>query len=89
MKYKPCCNARCLVGGCKTQESGGCYCLCRLKDAEQTCLRLLSGECYRFGPGIIYKPGRIATPLEGDEKEKTECELYEIRERIKTYEIGK
>lgn len=85
-KYKPCCSKTCLVSGCETNELGGCYCVCRLVDAENTCLGLLEGKFFRQGGGIIYIPGRLV-PLVGPEKEETEKELIIIRERLKSYEI--
>ena len=33
MKYKPCCDRRCLKGNCQTRDHGGCYCVCRIIDA--------------------------------------------------------
>lgn len=87
MKYKPCCDTRCLVGGCKTREDGGCYCVCRLKDAESSRLSLLEGRSYRFGGGIIYEPGRTPVPLEGKEEQETLNELMNIRKKLKEYEV--
>ncbi len=84
-KYKPCCENRCLVHGCETKEYGGCYCLCRLKDAENHCIGLLEGTHFRQGGGIIYVPGRMI-PLEGPEKISVENELIMIRSKIKAFE---
>jgi hypothetical protein len=85
-KYKGCCGKRCMVHGCKIKDSGGCYCVCRLKDAENQCLNLLDGQSYRQNGGIIYVPGRYQ-PLEGDERKETETQLENIRSRLKEYEI--
>lgn len=87
IKYKPCCDKRCGVSGCKTKEDGGCYCLCRLKDAKSTMLSLLDGTSYRWNGGIIYEPGRIKIPLDGLEKQNARKELEKIIEKIKTYEV--
>ncbi len=86
-KYKPCCSTVCLVLGCETRSAGGCYCVCRLKDHESTCLRLLDGTEFRKNGARIYDPGRTPIPLEGDEKEDLEKELAEVRRRLKEYEL--
>lgn len=79
---------RCCVGGCSTQEAGGCYCVCRLKGSESTLVSLLEGKAYLgVGGGIIFETNRAPTPLVGHEKEKTLQELKEVREKIKSYEI--
>ncbi len=86
MKYKPCCSSRCLLGTCETRDNGGCYCVCRWKDAESTCISLLEGRSFRHGGGIIYEPNRIPVPLKGDEKDQISQQLEAIRERLKKYE---
>lgn len=86
-KYKPCCGRICGLGGCQTQEDGGCYCLCRLKDKEQMLLSLLDGTSYQVNGAVIYEPGRVKTPAGGFFKENYLRELEKVRERIKTYEI--
>lgn len=83
--YTPCCNTVCLLGNCETRENGGCYCVCRLKDAESSCISLLEGKSYRKNGGIIYEPRRIPIPLVGEEKNQVEDNLKTIRERIKSY----
>ncbi len=87
MKYTPCCSSRCLLGTCKTRNLGGCYCVCRLKDWEDTLMGIIEGRIERFGPGIVYNPNRIPVPLEAEELEKTTKELEEVRRRLKEYEI--
>ncbi len=87
MKYKNCCDRSCLLSHCETRNNGGCYCVCRLKDAENTCISLLEGKSYRSGVGIIYEPGRHKPLTEGEEKEKTLQQLANIRMRLKEYEI--
>jgi len=79
---------RCGVGGCKTRESGGCYCLCRLKDRESMLLSLLDGTSYRINDGVVYEPGRIPTPVRGFEKDNTLKELEQVREKIKSYKLA-
>ena len=86
-KYKPCCGRRCLVLGCKSQEAGACYCLCRLIDQEFTIKALLNGTSYAHKGGIIYEPSRTPSPLTGDEKQEREKQLESVREKIKTYEL--
>lgn len=85
-QYTLCCNSVCLLGNCKTREAGGCYCVCRLKDAESSCISLIEGKSYRKNGCIIYENGRIAIPLEGKEKEEVEEQLKNIREILKRYE---
>jgi hypothetical protein len=87
MKYKPCCSKRCLLGRCEIRENGGCYCLCSLKDHENTLLSLLDGTSYRFENGIIYDPNRIPSPLGGFERKNAEELLERVRAKIKTYEV--
>ena len=86
MKYKPCCGRRCVLGNCPTQASGGCYCLCSLKDHESQLEDLISGRCHRQGNCIIYKPGFIATPNDFEVQNDTK-ELEKVRAKIKEYEI--
>lgn len=88
MKYKPCCDLRCLLSKCETRDCGGCYCVCRLKDFEKSCLSLLEGRSYRSSGCIIYEPGRTPIPLEGEEKEKVLADLEHIRNKLKTYETN-
>jgi hypothetical protein len=76
-----------MLGGCKTRDSGGCYCICKLKDFESSLLSQLKGNTVRFGAGTIYRPGDFP-PLEGEEKEKVEKQLAEIRARLKKYEVN-
>ncbi len=85
MKYKPCCDNRCMVAGCTTRENGGCYCVCRLKDFERSLLSELSGNTIRFGAGMISRPGKFE-PLKGEEKENIDKQLEVIRQRLKKYE---
>lgn len=75
-----------MLGSCKTREAGGCYCVCSLKDYENTLVNLLEGKACRYGIGIIYNPNREPTPLTGEEKEKTLKELDEVRSKLKDYE---
>jgi hypothetical protein len=86
-KYKPCCGRRCPLGNCETREEGGCYCLCRLKDAESSYLSLLAGSSYRYSGAQIYVSGKTF-PLSDDEKKEYHSGLEQIREKIKDYEIG-
>lgn len=87
MRYKACCNSVCLIGNCKTRDAGGCYCVCRLKDYEDTLLSVLEGSSFWEGGGFIYEPARCRPP-EGEEKEKTLAELQKVREKLKDYEIN-
>lgn len=87
MKYKPCCNRRCLLGHCETREAGGCHCVCYLKDAEHTIESLIDGRTYKVGDGIIFDPRRPRKPLEGERKDEALKQLEEIKSRLKEYEI--
>ncbi len=84
-KYKPCCSNRCLLGNCETRDDGGCYCLCRLKDSEHNLMNVLEGRtCLKNGL-FIYSPNIIPKPIEGEEKEKIEKRLQDVRDKIKEY----
>jgi hypothetical protein len=93
MKYKPCCVRRCGVGGCKTREQGGCYCICRLIDAIHMTKNIIEGKSFR-------KNGMIVTPaadlrkeyLPGLTKEAKKVEeelLEEFEAKLKEYELPK
>ncbi len=86
-KYKPCCGRRCLLGSCETRESGGCYCLCRLKDHENTLNDLLSGKVFQKDVGIIYIPNKTQIPLTGEEREEIIKKLEKLKIKLKEYEI--
>ena len=87
MKYKPCCGTGCLVGGCRTREAGGCYCVCRLKDREQTLQDLIYGKCYRRNGVIVYEAGIEKVPVHANDRRLALAELEKVRERLKKYEI--
>lgn len=86
MKYKPCCDIRCLVGNCQIREAGGCVCVCRLKGVERYCLSILDGTLPRFGEAFL-RPNETFTPSL-EEVEKTNEELRQIREKLKEYEVA-
>ena len=86
-KYKPCCDLKCLNGRCETRENGGCYCLCRMIDRESSLLLALEGALSRKEGYSIYVPGRYIE-VSQDEKNKLTKELYQLREKIKKYEIA-
>lgn len=88
IKYKPCCDKICALFGCETQKSGGCYCLCRLKDHESDLIHILEGKSYLQGDYIVYVPTRKPSPLKGQEKEDILIKLEKVRKKIKEYEIN-
>lgn len=56
MKYKPCCNKRCMVHGCKTKEQGACYCICRIHDHISSLQSIIEGRTLYDGIGFLYIP---------------------------------
>lgn len=54
VKYKPCCDKRCMLFDCETREDGGCYCLCRLKDFEETLASLIEEGRIEGKDGIAH-----------------------------------
>jgi hypothetical protein len=98
MKYKPCCDRRCLKHGCTTREQGGCSCLCGLFDHLHSLKRVQEGYIIKVGVGEIYYPNLDMAREMADrlpEKDKSENQKYlesiptrmkEIEDRIKEYE---
>jgi hypothetical protein len=85
-KYNPCCDRRCLVYGCKTKETGGCYCVCRLIDAKNDYERILEDNEFTVQEvGIIHFPREIY-PICEETKQKNLKNLEDINRRIKEYE---
>lgn len=84
IKYKPCCAKRCLLGNCETRDSGGCYCVCSLKDLESSLISQLSGNSFRKGDAIIYIPGHL-TEVSEEEKNKIQQELQLVRDKLRKY----
>jgi hypothetical protein len=64
IKYKSCCDQKCLLGRCNIRDNGGCYCACRLKDLIEHLKSVIDGFTIIHGIGSIYIP---------DEKRREEC----------------
>ena len=58
LKYKPCCDMRCCVAGCKTRSVGGCYHICRLVDAINSMKSVIDGSVICGGCAYIPDPKR-------------------------------
>jgi hypothetical protein len=86
MKYKPCCDRRCLVHDCEEKESGGCYCVCRLMIAKNQCEMFLEGTVFKQNGACIFRPGNKTTVSEEKKAEYSKI-LNEIQAKLKTYEI--
>jgi hypothetical protein len=56
MKFKPCCENRCLVSGCIHRESGACYCICRMHDKINALKSIQEGMTLFDGMGMQYIP---------------------------------
>jgi len=54
MRYKACCDKRCLNSHCEVREAGGCYCICRLVDCIRDLERAVDGELVCCG--TVYCP---------------------------------
>lgn len=85
MKYKACCKARCLSLWCDIRDEGGCDCICKLVDQENSVLAQLDGSRIKEGNSIIYVAGRKAAPGQ-IEKANLLRELEEVRANLKKYE---
>ncbi len=57
MKYKPCCDIRCLLNDCKTKQQGACYCLCELFDHISTVQDAINGDAIYYKSGIVRRGG--------------------------------
>ncbi len=55
-QYKPCCERRCLVHGCKTREQGACYCICKMWDSVHHLESIIEGKTLYDGIGMQYIP---------------------------------
>ncbi len=99
-KYKPCYERRCLVYGCKSQEQGACYCICRLIDRIGTLQDIIDGSMIKDGAACIYIPDEqrrrvhIEKMTNERRKEYEDFRLNEApellkkhQEKLKTYEI--
>ncbi len=91
MKYKPCCQKRCLVHACEIRASGGCYCVCRLMDHIRMLERTISGDvisqCIIFGDKKSQQDYYERNKEECDKwKEEARERLKEAREELKNYE---
>lgn len=98
MKYKPCCNRKCLLARCEIRDNGGCYCVCSQHDYICTLEGVIKGT--HLMSGCIYIPDALARekylqnlPLKKQSEEKRFREvdapiLLDIaKNRIKEYEI--
>lgn len=56
MKYKPCCEKRCMVAGCEAKEQGACYCICRFIDSMKNLESVIEGKTLYDGIGMQYIP---------------------------------
>ena len=92
MKYKPCCNRRCLLAHCVTREQGGCSCVCHLMDNIHTFEDLINGS--RVNPNIFFGDKDLQDSFY--EKNKESCNIYineapklleEAKEKLKKYEL--
>lgn len=98
MKYKPCCDRRCLLGTCKIRDNGGCYCLCRYFDHLNTLESGLNGNIIFYGEGNVYYPdvettSKILNKMDNKSKEKhlkkmknIYLEIENTKNLIKKYE---
>ena len=99
MKYKPCCDRRCLVHGCEIREKGGCYCLCRMFDSISSLESVLQGNTILSEGGQIYYPDiekakehfyRLSPEQQEYNKEYRENAqdiIQQIKDKIKEYEV--
>ncbi len=99
--YKPCCELACLVAGCKTRESGGCYCLCKLIDKKNdlTSNSIIAKTVFNNRGGEIYfsdqeKAEKYRDSLDEESKRidrefriKIPDLLVELEDLIKSYLI--
>lgn len=100
MKYKPCCEIRCLVHGCKTREQGACYCICKLHDSISHLESIIEGRTLYDGIGFQYIPDdeyrkKIYNSW-SEEKKQTFTEfrdveasklIQKLKDKLKEYEI--
>lgn len=77
MKYKACCEWRCLLGNCDIRDNGGCKCVCNLKDAISGLESVIEGIELPWGGGYIYYPNpddrkKFIDNMSDDEKKEWE-----------------
>jgi len=99
MKYKACCERRCLIHKCKIRDQGGCYCVCRLSDAISQIQSVIDGKTIRYEMGFVYIPDDDLRQKDIDRMTKEQKEYYEtyknschkeierLKEKLKEYEI--
>lgn len=76
VKYKPCCDIRCLLGGCEIRDNGGCYCACRLDGHIANLKRCIDGKVFHKGSVYIADHESYWNGLSEDKK-KEELEYRE------------
>ncbi|CAB4126580.1 hypothetical protein UFOVP80_38 [uncultured Caudovirales phage] len=92
MKYKPCCDRRCLVAGCEINENGGCYCACRIADALHELQSILKGHTIVSNGAMVYIPDPVKRDefiekMNDQEKEKYyKYRLFDVPNLIEFYE---
>lgn len=94
LKYKPCCDRRCLLANCKTRDNGACSCVCRLMDSINTCNSILEGSSFKMG-SIYIPPGEYRDIFIASLSEEERCSemkyakesLIDLHKLIKKYEV--
>ena len=54
MKYKACCERRCLLAGCEIELNGGCYCACRISDKISSLESIIQGRTIYNNGACVY-----------------------------------
>ncbi len=101
MRYKPCCNRKCMVHGCKTKEQGACYCICRMWDSIHNLESIMEGRTLYDGMGFQYIPSNEFREQVynswSDEKKQVFQEfknfeapklIQKMKEKLKEFEIN-
>ena len=99
MKFKPCCNRRCLLANCEVRNEGGCKCLCSLFDQLHSLESVEDGHTFMSAGAYIYYPNKEDADAKvekmTDEQKKEHFEFFDklgdfkknVLEKIKRYEI--
>lgn len=80
MKYKACCDIKCLLAGCEIAENGGCYCACRLNDYISQMQGVIDGHIVEYG--CVYFPSKEQREQWYQKLSKEKQELHNIFQKI-------
>lgn len=84
MKYKACCDRRCLLANCEIRDNGGCSCACSVNDKIESIKSVNDG--HHLFAGAVYFPSKESREAAYN---KLSDELKELEDRFNLIEAPK